>query len=132
MSKALKARLARLEQRKFGRRLPRIIYSIHGRDEVELIGYRIGNVTVMRAPGEPLGELQARAWGLGAGHALEALYRPENRPSAVLAEPWTPPPTPAEPEPDPYAVGQPGIGAIASREMLERMGAIPVPPERLI
>jgi hypothetical protein len=108
--------------------LPRITLALYGRTADEIIGYRAGKLVAMRTPGEPLAELQDRAWALGSAFMLEALYRPENRPSAV-AVPSALPPVPAE-QADPFALA--GIGRRASREELERMGAIPVPPERLI
>ena len=138
MSKALKSRLDRLEQRITRRAPPRIVFRIHDRDDGEVTGYRAGNVAVVRSEGETAQTCANRAFELqpSAGF-IAAIYakRPwsaderEEAPQrcAVTADA----PTASDGQQiDPYDVGQPGIGRIASREELERMGAIAVPPER--
>lgn len=124
------ARIARLEQQRNRLFAPRLILKLHGKSDDEVIGFKTASgLVAMRTPGEALDALQARAWELGASVVLETLYRPENRPSVDVAEPSAPPVPPAEPE-DPFALA--GIGREATREELIRMGAIRVPPERLI
>ena len=129
MNRTLKARIERLERRKTRRPFPRLILAIYGQTLESIIGYRNRGVVAMRAPGEPLDALEARAWALGSAFILEALYRPENRPSADDGEPVPFAPWPAEPD-DPFALA--GVGRMASLEELIRAGAIRVPPERLI
>ena len=128
MSKALKSRLARLEQRTVHRPPPRIVFHVHGRTDGELRGFQTSEgVVVMRMPGEALSALKGRAWSLTSGLALTALYAPLAAPETGPAEPIAAPatePWPAEPVP--------GIGRVASRAELIKAGAIPVPPERLI
>ena len=127
MSRTLKERIARLERRKSGRSIPRVILAIYERTDDEIIGYQAGKLVVMRAPGEVLSELQDRAWALGSPIMLVALYRPENRPAAII-EPTVPPDFAPS---DPFASA--GIGRQASPAELLAMGAIQPPtPERLI
>ena len=137
MNRTLKARIERLERRKTRRPFPRLILAIYGQPLESIIGYRNRCVVAMRTPGEPLDALEARAWTLGSAFIIEALYRPSSAVGrddsdfgAITAA--DAPAEPSGPEIDEYAVGQPGIGAVADREALIRMGAIRVPPERLI
>ena len=129
MNRTLKARIERLERRKTRRPFPRLILAIYGQSLESIIGYRNRGVVAMRAPGEPLDALEARAWELGSAFILEALYRPENRPSAAVAAKVSDPPMLAE-RADPFALA--GIGRKATAEELLAMGAVRVPPERLI
>lgn len=124
----LLTRLERVERRKRAKRFPRIVLHVGEREEAEIIGYQAGNVTLLRnGPIEPLGELQARAWGLGSTAALFALYVRPTAPESKVAEPIAAPPA-AEPWVEPV----PGVGRRASRDELIKAGGIPVPPERLI
>lgn len=79
MSKALKSRIERLEQRKSRRPAPRLIFHIYNRNAAEVIGYRAAcGFEILRRKGEPLAELQARAWASGASSFLAAIYPPES------------------------------------------------------
>ena len=129
MNRTLKARIERLERRTKRRPFPRLILAVYGQPLQSIIGYRNRGVVAMRTPGEPLDALEARAWELGSAFILEALYRPENRPSAV-AEPVSSAPIQIAPE-DPFALA--GIGRRASPAELLASGAVRLPtPERLI
>lgn len=129
----IRTRLARLEKRLFARRpFPAVFMAVYpDANPAPLLGYEGNGMRVMGEPGEPLGELQARAATLTGARFLCALYGPEMAAPAPVATPRTPPAMwkPA-PGPDPWALA--GIGRKASRAELERMGAIAVPPERLI
>lgn len=141
MNRTLKARLAKLERRTIRPEMPRTIIALCPQEEAgEIVGYLAGNLHILREPNESAKDCASRAFSLAPSCLyLVAMYAKPAR-SAVereerLAARWAtpePPPPPDEPEIDPYAVGQPGIGSIASRELLERMGAVPVPFERLI
>ena len=89
MSKALTARLKRLERRKVRRKFPRLVLHVYGRDsETELLGYGTSEgVAVMRSPSESLGALRARAWALTNGMTLSALYVPSTARYDAAAEP---------------------------------------------
>ena len=126
---ALRTRIERLERRKTRRPFPRLILAIYGQPPESVIGYRNRGVVAMRTPGEPLDALEARAWELGSAFILEALYRPENRPSAAVTAMASDPLMPAE-RGDPFALA--GIGREATAEELLAMGAVRLPPERLI
>lgn len=129
MSKALKSRLAKLEQVKVRRFAPRLVYKIYGRDDRSLIGFETSEgIAVMRSALEPLEALKERAWELTSGVTLSALYAPVTAPETDNTEPLA---LPSLPEPsDPYALA--GIGREATREELIRMGAIRIPQERPI
>lgn len=125
----LRTRVKRLEKR-LGRRkpLPTIVTGIYPEEMPgEVIGVQGLGVAVMRAAGEPLGELQARAATLTGARILKTLYAPP----AVKSEPVAAPVRPSEAAPaDPWALA--GIGRQATRQELVQMGALAVPPERLI
>lgn len=128
MSRALRARIERLEARKIAKRFPRIVLHVGDREEADLIGYRLqSGLSVMRAPEEALEALRARCWSLEPSLTLAALYRPATAPQTDLAEPSAPLPA-AEPWVEPVA----GVGRRATRAELERMAAIAVPPERWV
>lgn len=133
MSRALKERIARLERQRDRRPFPRVIFGIYDKEDTNIIGFageRAGNrIDVMRVAGEPLAACEARAWELVGSPSLFALYSPASaRQSDVPAPAHAPAPEPAPI--DPFALA--GIGKRASRQQLIEMGAIPVPPERLI
>lgn len=125
----LRTRLDRLERQRFRRPFPRIVMAIYGMPFESIIGYRAGKLTVLRAPDEPLDALQARAWALTASFALETLYDAVRAGQGEVAKPDDAPTAVAAP-PHPFALA--GIGRKATREELEQMGAIRVPPERPI
>lgn len=129
----IRTRLARLEKRLAKRRpFPAVFMSVYpDANPGPLLGYEGNGVRVMAEPGEALGELQARAATATGARFLCALYGPETAAPAPVAAPRTPPAMwKPEPGPDPFALA--GIGRRASRAELERMGALWVPPERLI
>ena len=109
--------------------MPTFIMAIYeDKNPGAVIGIEGGGVRVMRAASEPLEALQTRAAAQIPARILKTLYAaPEASQSDVPAPALVaPPPAPF----DPWA--RAGIGREASRAELERMGAIPVPPERLI
>lgn len=113
MNASLRARIERLERRSHCRPFLHILLHIHGRDdEAEVVGYRAGKLTFLRGPSEPLQALQARAFASGASITLGALYRPENRPAADVAEP-TAAPVPVEP------IGHDVVGSRAVLDTVE-------------
>ena len=138
----LRTRLARLEREGQARSLPLVISNVYDHFEAEVIGYRgqSGNtwVSCLRGPGETLAALQDRAFATIATINLAAIYSADARQSepdddlppspvtglSVFASPCVGNPT------DPFALA--GIGRRASRAELERMGALPVPAERII
>lgn len=133
MNKGLDARLRRLERRQDRRPFPRVIFRIFDTPTESIIGYegeRDGTrLTILRQPGEALETLQARAWELVGSPFLFTLYGPTSvRQSDAPAPPDAPAPEPAPV--DLFALA--GIGRRASRDELIRMGAISVPPERLV
>ena len=74
-----RTRLERLERRELvaPRFLSvRVVMALQGADTDTVIGYSGPGerVTVMRLAGEPLGELQARAWAMIGGTSLVTLY----------------------------------------------------------
>lgn len=126
----LRTRLARLELRASRRKpLPVIVAAIHS-DEApgEVLGMEGLGVAVMRAAGEPTAALAARAATLTGARILKTLYGP----SPAKIEPVAPAPArPAEASPvDPWALA--GIGRRATRQELIEMGALAVPPERIV
>lgn len=125
----LRTRVKRLEKR-LGRRkpLPTIVTGIYAEEMPgEVIGLEGLGVAVMRAVGEPLGQLQARAATLTGARILKTLYAAP----AVKIEPVpAPAPVPSAVPVDPWALA--GIGRQATRQELIEMGALAVPPERLI
>lgn len=125
----LRTRVKRLEKR-LGRRkpLPAIITGIYPEEMPgEVIGIEGLGVAVMRAAGEPLGQLQARAATLTGARILKTLYA---APAASAAPAPAPAPVPEAAPVDPWALA--GIGRQATRQELIEMGALAVPPERLV
>ena len=125
----LRTRVKRLEKR-LGRRkpLPTIVTGIYPEEQPgEVIGIEGLGVTVMRAAGEPIGQLHARAATLTGARILKTLYAAP----AVKIEPVpTPAPVPSAVPVDPWALA--GIGRQATRQELIEMGALAVPPERIV
>lgn len=101
---ALAARIARLEaQRKRSkRRLPRLVFFIHGDNgpEATVEGFStFGGATVPRKPGEALPDALRRAWEHPeAGSALFAVYPTSEAPEEAPGQ--------SAPSPEPYP--QPG------------------------
>lgn len=93
----------------------------------EVIGVQGLGVAVMRAAGEPLGELQARAATLTGARILKTLYA---APVGKIEPAPAPAPVPEAVPVDPWALA--GIGRRATRQELIEMGALAVPPERLV
>lgn len=125
----LRTRVKRLEKR-LGRRkpLPTIVTGIYPEEQPgEVIGMEGAGIAVMRAAGEPLGQLQARAATLTGARFLKTLYAAP----AVKIEPFAASAPPPEAVPvDPWSLA--GIGRRASRQELIEMGVIAVPPERIV
>lgn len=125
----LRARLARLEKR-LGRRkpMPTIVTGIYDTSGAEVIGLEGNGVAVMRAgPLESPGALASRCATLTGARVLKTLYAPSLPKSEPVAAPA---PVPEAAPVDPWALA--GIGRKADRATLERMGAIAVPPERIV
>lgn len=118
-------RLKRLGNRK---PLPTIVTGIYSEEQPgEVIGMEGAGIAVMRAAGEPLGQLQARAATLTGARILKTLYAPP----AVKIEPTPDPaPVPSAVPVDPWALA--GIGRQATRQELIEMGALAIPPERIV
>lgn len=122
----VKRRLKRLGNRK---PLPTIITGIYPEEQPgEVIGMEGLGVAVMRAAGEPTAALAARAAALTGARVLKTLYA---APLPKFEPVPAPAPRPAEAVPvDPWALA--GIGRQATRQELIEMGAIAIPPERLV
>lgn len=125
----IRTRLARLERQRERRPFPRRVFGIYDKEDADVIGVEAEGVTVLRQPGEPLADLHGRAFALSGALCLFSLYarqsatERDNGPSGYR--------TPAAvPENASRAVA--GVGRVASREELVRMGAIPISPERLV
>ncbi len=133
MNRGLATRLARLEKRLTTRRpLRRIVFGIYPDEpQGELEGMEGGGVRVMRAAGEALDAFRTRALAEIPSRIVVSLLGPSPAPAAAPPAPRTAPTMWApQPGPDPFALA--GIGRRASRAELEQMGALWVPPERLI
>lgn len=134
----LRRRIERVEHRNRNRHrkpLPTIIATIHP-DELPgpIIGVEGYNGQRVRLkPGESIEQLQRRAIATLPGRMLRTCYRaapgrvrePIGHPSAstpmiaLEAAPWP-------------SVGDPGVGRVASRDELVRMGVIAGPPENFV
>lgn len=125
----LRTRVKRAEKR-LGRHkpLPTIVTRVYPEEQPgEVIGMEGAGIAVMRGAGEPLGQLQVRAATLTGARILRTLYAAP----AVKSEPVRAPAPPPEAVPvDAWALA--GIGRQATRQELIEMGALAVPPERLI
>lgn len=129
----LRTRLERLERRVVRRSFPRVVSGLYGNVDADVIGAEANGVTVLRQPGEPVSDLHCRAFAMTGALCLVSLTvvaraapEQDDTPSCHLT-------TAPAPEGTTSAVnGVPGIGRIASRAELEKMGAIAVPPARFI
>lgn len=125
----LRTRLARLELRASRRKpLPTIIMGIYPEEAGPILGIEGDGQRVKLQPGETLAELQRRAAATLPSRFLRIAYgaAPER-----ASEP-SPAPAPINaPEGVPWpSVGDAGVGRVANRAELERMGALAVPVER--
>ena len=75
MARSISTRLARLERRRGPRFWRPCILTIHD-DELpgEVVGYQSGSDTFLRADGEAVEALRARAWATGPNCLLVTLY----------------------------------------------------------
>lgn len=122
-------RLRRLEGRLRERRILRVVMRVFDQTDDQVIGV-FGDkdgarVTVLRQPGEALDALEARAFAMIGGSFLGTLYAASERPEPAHTRAHVP-----EASETPPAANLSGIGRRATRAELERMGVIPVPPER--
>lgn len=137
MSAGLKARIGRLEREQRIRPMPRIVLSLRAADEADIIGYEGNGVVVLRGD-ESAEACCHRAFVITGAVILATKYSPEGHRRAEEREwealptlPASKPPIESDaPEIDPWELA--GIGREATRDELMRMGAIRLPPERLI
>lgn len=121
----VKRRLKRLGNRK---PLPVIITGIYDNPGAEVIGLQGNGVAVMRAgPQEPLGTLASRCATLTGACILKTLYA---APAVKIERVAAPAPPPEAVPVDPWALA--GIGVRATRQQMIEMGALAVPPERIV
>lgn len=130
----LRARVKRVEKR-LGRRkpLPTIITGIYPEEQPGPIVSFEGNggQRAELKPGETLPELQRRALAL-PGRMLRTCYRPVRAArSDETRKGATSPALTSEATPWP-SLGDAGVGRVALRDELIRMGAIAIPAERLV
>ncbi len=139
MSAGLKLRLARLERQSMARRLPRIIAHIYEMDPNTIVGFRgggtLGDNHCDRAIGESVNDCATRAFIQCNATFIAARYASQDAPEDDSPpSPGNGPSEAASPSvgipANPYTLA--GIGRRASRAELERMGALSVPPERII
>jgi hypothetical protein len=140
MTRSLKERIERLEQRFERCSTPRLFFKRCDEEQAgEITGVMAGNLHVLRVEGESEIELLARARELApdvpmlfATYAEKGRYAPPERDEEAEDSPDAPDAeiAPATLPVDPFTLA--GIGRAATREELERMGAIHIPPERLI
>ena len=133
MSGALKARLLRLERKRQERRLPRVIAHIYDVEPDRIVGFRGGGTTCEifcnRETDETWSDLATRAFRECGTNVIAAVYRRQSDAEASDSPPATPPaPSASDSAPDDLA----GIGRQATVLDLQRMGALPVAPERLV
>lgn len=127
----LRRRVEAVEKRQRHRKpLPKVFSGIYREEQPgPIVGIGSEGKVVRLRPGETIEQLQSRAMAELPGRFLQVLYAATDAPERA-SEP-SPCPTPTDaPEDAPRAV--PGIGYEADRATLERMGAWPVPPERLV
>ena len=132
---SLRARIEKLERKTQTRRWPQVCAAIYDIEDDYLLGVEGWldgvSIQIARLPGETLQDLAARAFTSGTVLNLAAIYAPRLAPEPPQRDlNQMPMPTP-ETAPRPI-VGIPGVGRIASLAELQQMGAIAVPPERLI
>lgn len=125
----LRRRVERVEKRQRERTpLPTIIMGIYAEEQPGPILGIEGNGKLLRVEaGQSLAELKRIAAATLPGRFLRIAYGAAGAAPELAGEPSAPAPINA-PVAAPRAV--PGVGRMASREELIRMGAVPVPPER--
>jgi hypothetical protein len=118
--------LERLEKRHRRRRpLPAIIMGIYPEEQPgAVLGIDGGGMFVAMTAGETMPELHARAVASIPARILAVRYNPAKASQNHVQ------PAPAALAPDPAPV--PGIGRVATRDELIRMGAIRAPAERFV
>ena len=127
--------MARLERQSLVRRFPKVCAAIYDIEDDYLLGvegWQDGvTVQIARQPGETLLECAAKAFASGTMLNLAAIYRENAPPELPRRDVDQIPILTTDTTPGP-SVGIPGIGRIASLAELQPIGAIAVPPERLI
>lgn len=129
----LRTRLSRLELRASRRKpFPTIVTGIYPEEAGPIIGIEGEGKRLKLQPGETLAELQRRAAATLSGRFLRIAYGATRAAPEGASEP-SPAPAPKNTPSGPAwpSVGDAGVGRVASREGLERMGALAVPIERL-
>ena len=125
---SLRARIEKLERKTQARRWPQVcagIYDCSDEDLIGVEGWLDGiSIQIARLPGETLQDLAARAFTSGTVLNLAAIYAPRLAPGPPQRDLNQMPMPIPETAPGPN-VGIPGVE-------LQQMGAIAVPPERLI
>lgn len=129
MNRALAARVRRLENQRDRRPFPKRVYGIFDKEDADVIGVEAEGVTVLRQPGQLVADLHAHAFAMTGALCLFSLYARQSATERDEGPSGYPTPAPA-PERAPRAVA--GVGRVASREELIRMGAIAVTPEWLV
>lgn len=128
----LRTRLARLELRASRRKpFPTIIMGIYPEEAGPIIGIEGEGKGLKLQPGETLAELQRRAAATLPGRFLRIAYGPARAAPERASAP--PPAHDTLNAPSGFvwpSVGDAGVGTIADRAALIRMGAIAAPPER--
>lgn len=130
----LRTRLARLELRASRRKpFPTIITGIYPEEAGLILGIESEGQRVKLQPGETLAELQRRAVDTLPGRFLRIAYGAARAAPEGVSEP-SPAPAPMNAPSCPAwpSVGDAGVGRVASRAELERMGALAVPVERIL
>ena len=131
----LTTRVKRLEKR-LGRRkpLPTIIMGIYPEEQGgPILGIEGEGELLRLKAGQSLAELRRIAAATLPGRFLRIAYGPARTTPEGASEP-SPVPGPMNAPSGPAwpSMGDPGVGARATAEQLRRMGALAVPPERII
>lgn len=132
----LRSRIERLEAQRSRRPLPRLVLRLCPQEDAgEIVGFQVGNLHVVRKAEETVADCAARAFALAPTVPfIAAVHAKRPRTARERDEREEAARCPAEPlaasggPPEPVA----GVGRVASRAELERFGAIPIPPERLL
>lgn len=130
----LKARVKRAEKRQRHRKpLPKVFSGIYPEEQPgPIVGIGSEGKVVRLRPGETIEQLQSRAMAELPGRFLQVLYAATDAPERASEPLPGPTPTDVPSAPAGPSVGDPGVGRIADLATLQRMGARPVPAERLI